>query len=60
MTRVPDEPQSFSPEPDGDALLGDLRRQLEAVKARMAEDRLQAQAVGLSSTGETDSAEPSV
>jgi len=60
MTRVPDEPQSFSPEPDGDALLGDLRRQLEAVKARMAEHRLQAQAVGLSSTGETDSAGPSV
>jgi len=54
MSRVPDELQSWPAEPEGDALLGDLRKQLDAVKARLSEHRLQMQAAGLNPPGEAD------
>jgi hypothetical protein len=58
MSRLPDEPQSWSSEPEGDALLGDLRHQLEAVKARLTEHRLQMQAAGLGPPAEADDPQP--
>jgi hypothetical protein len=54
MTRVPDETPSFQSDPDGDGVMADLRRQLEAAKARLAEHRAQAAAVGLARPAEDD------
>ncbi len=47
MSRVSDESHTLPPQDDGDATLADLRRQLEAVKRRMEEHRLQMRAAGL-------------
>jgi hypothetical protein len=47
MTRVSDEPASWRPDQDPDALMGDLRRQIDAAKARMSEHREQLRAAGL-------------
>jgi hypothetical protein len=54
MSSVPNEPPSRPTEADADALMRDLRRQLEAVKASLEEHRLQMHAAGL--TGERDRA----
>ena len=55
MTRTPDEPKSWPAEADAETVLGDLRRQIDAVKARLEEHRLQMHAAGL--TTERDAPE---
>ena len=49
MSRAPDEPRSWpaEPEPGAEVVLDDLRRQIEAVKARLEEHRMQMYAAGL-------------
>lgn len=47
MSRVPNEPQSWSPPDEADEVLGELRAQLDRVKARMAEHWEAMEAVGL-------------
>jgi hypothetical protein len=49
MSRALDEPRSWPAEPDAraEAVLDDLRRQIEAVKARLEEHRMQMHAAGL-------------
>lgn len=49
MSRAPDEPKSWADEAEADALLDELRRQIEAVRARLEEHRLQMRAAGLTS-----------
>ncbi|HEY8616015.1 hypothetical protein [Phenylobacterium sp.] len=47
MSGAHDEPQSWADDDGGDAALANLRRQLETVKRRMEEHRLQLHAAGL-------------
>jgi hypothetical protein len=59
MTRVPDEPQTWSIETDPETLLGDLRRQIEAARSRLSEHREQMQAAGIAGpSSETDAETP--
>ena len=51
------EPRSWPDEAQADAMLDELRNQLEAMKARMEEHRAQMQAAGLART-RADDCEP--
>jgi hypothetical protein len=57
MSSVSEEPQSFAGEQDPETVIGDLRKQLDAVKARMSEHRSQMDAVGLRSPSDNDNSE---
>lgn len=47
MPRISEEAQSWPHDPEAETLLGDLRRQIEAAKARLSEHRDQMRAAGL-------------
>lgn len=50
MSRVPEEPPSWSAKAEEDALFTELRQQLEAVRARLSAHREEMEAAGLTST----------
>ncbi len=52
MSRIPDEPRSWSAEIDAEAVVDALRRQIETVKARLEEHRTQMYAAGLTAQPE--------
>jgi hypothetical protein len=52
MSRIPEEPPSWPAAPDPEAVLDDLRRQIEAAKARLSEHRDQMLAAGLAGTSD--------
>ncbi len=52
MSRIPEEPRSWSAEIDAEAVVDKLRRQIEAVKARLEEHRTQMHAAGFTTQPE--------
>jgi hypothetical protein len=58
MTRVADEPQSWTVESDPETVVRDMREGIEAAKARLSEHRAQMQAAGLARRRDPEPAEP--
>jgi hypothetical protein len=54
MARISDEPSTWPTDRDADTLLDDLRRQIDAAKARLSEHRDQMRAAGLCSDDAPD------
>jgi hypothetical protein len=58
MSRVSEEPRSWPDEAAGERLADDLRRQIDATKARFSEHREQMEAVGLAKPEDRKPARP--
>jgi hypothetical protein len=54
MPRISEEPPTWPDDRDPDALLDDLRRQIDAAKARLSEHRDQMRAAGLCADNASD------
>lgn len=60
MSRVPDEPRTWSGKAEAEEVAAELRRQIEAVKAKLEEHRSVMRLAGLTSSAEPDQSEPNV